>query len=305
MLARSAPPSVDFSASAERGLQSRSCEVGGLLRPAPALHDPLSRVVGSLVKGIIMPVRGLVGRIPSLSSCSLAPRPIHSLVNAGALASTLHAPPLPAYDLGGPGLGLQTATGPVGFARSLSVTVCGLDECAHTLLAVTGHGVTVCGHTGFATGHRIGPFSPLTIRGHGIEAGSLGGVAGIERKLLRPPGIAATLGRGRSLRWRAALSPGPHLLCRTSPGCSSACWGPMLSAMRLWALRFRLLASPVCCLVLLLRSRQKPPLHVRLQVFPLQVWVLPLRPVDMSVLGSDPPLSGATGARLAGRGPSR
>ena len=67
--------------------------------PAFALHGPLSR--------------GLVGRVPGLASRALAPRPVRDL------ARTFHAPPLPACGLGGPGLRLQTATGPVKFARGL------------------------------------------------------------------------------------------------------------------------------------------------------------------------------------------
>ena len=207
-----------------------------------------------------MPVRGLVGHVPSLASCALAPQTVHGLVDVGALAGTLHAPPLPACSLGGPGHGLWTATDLVEFARAVGVIVRGLDKRDHALLDVTRIGVTVCGHTGPATGHvtvaghETGHFSPLTVRGHGIGVCGLGGVA---RRLLLPPEITATLGRGWSppLRSRAAPSPGPRLLCRASPGCSSACRGPMCSGMQSWALHFRLLASPVpgCCLVLLLR----------------------------------------------------
>ena len=52
-----------------------------------------------------------------------------------------------------------------------------------------------------------------------------------------PPRIAATLGCGWSLllRLRAAPSLSPSLLCRTSPGCSSACHGPVNSGMQLRA----------------------------------------------------------------------
>ena len=141
--------------------------------------------------------------------------------------------------LGGPGCGLQTHTGLVGFAHALRVTVCGLDECTRALLAVTRPSVTVRVHTGTATGlvtitgHGTGPFSPLTVRSQGIGVGGQGGATGIARRLLLPPGIAATLGQGwrLPLRWRAAPVPCPRLLCRTSPGCSSACQGPLRDAV--------------------------------------------------------------------------
>ena len=109
---------------------------------------------------------------------------------------------------GGPGHSLRTSTGLVEFARTLGVTVHGLNECAHALLAVARPGVTVRGHTGPTTGHGISPFS-LTVRSQGIGVGSLGGVAVIARRLWLPPGNASTLGRGWSLplRWRAAPAP--------------------------------------------------------------------------------------------------
>ena len=172
---------------------SALARLGALPRAAPtvALHGPLSLKVGSLVKGVVVPVRGLVGRLSGLTSCAFTPQPVRGLVDAGSLTRALHAPPLPACGLGGPGLGLRTTTGAVGFT---CVTVCGLDEYARTLLAVTGPCVIVRGHTGPVTGHGIGCFSPLTVHGRGIEVGSLGRVTGIMRRLLQPPGIAATLG---------------------------------------------------------------------------------------------------------------
>ena len=162
----------------------------------------------------------------------------------------------------------SSATGTVRFARALGVTVRSLYEHNRALLAVTAPGVIVRGHLGPATDlvtitrHGTGCFSLLTSLGHGIEVGSLGGVAGIEWRLLVPPRIVATQGQGWSLplRLRAAPSPCPRLTCRTLPGCSSACQGPMSSGTLWWALHFRLLPSlvPGCCLALLLRIRQQP-----------------------------------------------
>ena len=107
--------------------------------------------------------------------------------------------------------------------------------------------------------HGTGHFSPLAGPGHGREFGGQGGVAGIVWRLKVPPKIAAALGCRWSqlLRLRAAPSLGPSLRCRTSPGCSSACRGPVNSGMRLWSLCFRLLPAPVLglCLVPLHRCR--------------------------------------------------
>ena len=64
---------------------------------------------------------------------AVAPRPVRGLVDEGALAGALHAPPLPVG-----GLSLRKATGAVGFARALSVTTRGLEESACTLLAAMG-----------------------------------------------------------------------------------------------------------------------------------------------------------------------
>ena len=223
--------------------------------PTHALHGLLPREVEILVKSVVVPVRGLGGRVTGLASRTLVPRTVRCLVDEGALAGIRHAPLLPACGLGGPGPGrsLQTATSPIEFTHALRVTVCGLDECACVHLAVTRPGVTGCGHTGPANGHvtiagheTIHPF-PLTVRSLRMGVGSLSGVAGIARRQLLPPGIAATLGRGRSLPLRLRVAPflGSRPLCRTLPGCSSACQGPLRSGMQLWGLCFRLLASPV------------------------------------------------------------
>ena len=105
-----------------------------------------------------------------------------------ALAVTCHAPLLLVCSLGGPGRDLQIATGPVGFARALRVTVRGHDNCIRIRLAVARPGVSGRGHTGLATGRvtvsghvTAHPFL-LTIRGLGKGVGSLGGVAGIAQR---------------------------------------------------------------------------------------------------------------------------
>ena len=145
----------------------------------PALHD-LPREVKILVPGVFVPVRGLGGRVTGLASRALVPRTVRGLVDEGALALTRHAPLLPVCGLGGPGRGLWTVAGPVGFARTLGVTVRCLDDCASVRLAVTRPGVT--GHTGPATGRvTVRPF-PLTVHGLGKEVGGLGGVAGIVQR---------------------------------------------------------------------------------------------------------------------------
>ena len=128
-----------------------------------------------------------------------------SSVDVGALTGILHTPLLPMCGLGGSGHGFRTTTGLVEFARTFRVTVRGLDNCTRVRLAGVRPGVTVRGHTGPATGrvtvagHGTGHPSPLTVRGRGRRVASLGGVAGIARRLLLPPGIAVTLGRGWSL----------------------------------------------------------------------------------------------------------
>ena len=97
--------------------------------------------------------------------------------------------------------------------------------------------------------------SPLTNLGHESIVGGLGGVAGIMRGLMVPSRIAVPLGHGWGLPLRlwAAPSWGPNLLYMTLPSGSSVCWDHVSSGMWLWALRFRLLPSPVLdrCLDLL------------------------------------------------------
>ena len=176
--------------------------LGSLPRPTPAhaLHGPLPLEVESLVEGVVMPVCGLGGRVTSLTSCALVPRTFRGLVDEGALAVTCHTPLLPVSGLSGPGRGLQTATGPVGCARALEVTVRILDECTRVHLAVTRPGVTGLGHRGLTTshvtidtGHMTARPSPLIVCGLGSGVGGLGGVAGIAWRI-RSPGMAATLG---------------------------------------------------------------------------------------------------------------
>ena len=118
-----------------------------------------------------------------LASLALGPWTVRSLLDEGALAGIRHTPPLPAF---GPGRGFRPATGPVGFARALGVTVRGLNECTLFRLAVARPGVTGLGHTGPTTGHMtvdtshvtVRPFL-MTFRGLGREVGGQGGVAGI------------------------------------------------------------------------------------------------------------------------------
>ena len=75
----------------------------------------------------------------------------------------------------------------------------------------------------------------LTARGLGRRVGSLDGVAGIARRLLLLPAIAATLGRRQSPPLRLLVAPSlfPRPLSRTLSDCSSACLGPWSSGMRL------------------------------------------------------------------------
>ena len=71
------------------------------------------------------------------------------------------------------------------------MTIRGLDDCARVRLAVVRPGVTARGHTGPATGRvTVLPFL-LTVHDH---EGGVGGVAGIARRQLLLPEIAATLG---------------------------------------------------------------------------------------------------------------
>ena len=179
-------------------VDSALARLGILLRTAPALHYLLPREVEILVESVAVPVRSLVGRVTGLASRTLSPRTVRGLVDEGTLAGILHSPLLPACGLVGPSRSLRTATCLIEFARALGVTVRGLDDCAHVRLAIARPSVTVCGHTSPATGR---PF-PLTVRGLGRGVGGLGGVTGIARRLLLPPGIAATLGRGWSLPLR-------------------------------------------------------------------------------------------------------
>ena len=192
--------------------------LGSLPRPptALALPGPLPLEVESPVKGIVMPVHGQGGQMAGLAGRASVPRTVHGLVDGGAPTVTCLAPLLPICGLGGPSCGLWTATGLVGCAHTLGVTVRGLDECAHVRLAVARPGVTGPGHTGPATGHVTALPTPQIVRGLESRVGSLGGVAGIAWRFW-PPGIAATLGREWNLLlWlRAAPLLCSHPPCRT------------------------------------------------------------------------------------------
>ena len=123
------------------------------------------------------------------------------------------------YGLADPGRGLLTATGTAEFARSLGVTICGLDDCARVRMAARRPGVTARGHTGPATCHvTVAGLvtalpSLLTVCSRGREVSGMDRVARIARRLLLLPGITATLGR----RWSPPLHcvwfhPSSHVL---------------------------------------------------------------------------------------------
>ena len=222
-------------------IRNRALARLGILPGAvPALTLPgLSchvRVV--LGKGDVLPARGLVGRVACLASRALAPCPVRGCVDEGTPAGAHHAPPLPVCGLGIPSRGLRTAPVAIGFARTLGVTVRGLNESARALRVAVGSVVTICSHAVPATspvtvrGHRTGHFSPLTGPGHGGEGGGRGGVSVIVWSLMVPPRIAATLVCRWSLLLRVAPFLSPSLHCRTSPGCCSACRGPVHSGMQ-------------------------------------------------------------------------
>ena len=155
-----------------------------------------------------------------LASRALAPWTVRSLVDESALAVTHHAPLLPVCGLCSTGHGLLATTGTVGCARTLEVTISSHNDCTRIRLAVARPGVTGRGHTGPATGCVTPCLCLLTVRDHGHGVGSLGGVTGITRRQLLPPGIASTLGRRWSLPLRLRVAPflDSRPLCRTLPG---------------------------------------------------------------------------------------
>ena len=165
VLSRSAPPSVDYSASVERDLGWGSSGAA----PTLTLPGPPCHMTGSLGKGDVVPAHGLVGRVPGLASSTFAPRPARGLVDACALTRALHAPLLPACGLSGPGPGpgLRTAPEAVGFARALRVTARSLDESAPALLAAAGPAVIVHNHVvpGFSHGRGVTRFVQNHIEG--------------------------------------------------------------------------------------------------------------------------------------------
>ena len=199
---------------------------------AHTLHVYLPREVEILVKGVAVPVHSLEGRVTGLASHALAPRIVRGLVDDSAIAVTLPFPFLSMCGPDDPGCSLLTATGTVEFARTLGVTIRGHDDCARVCLAIAS------GHTGPATGCMTALLFFLIVRGHGRGVSSLDGVAGIPRRLLLLPRIAATLGQRCCLPLRLRVAPSffPCPLSLTSSGCSSACWGPWCSGMRLLGL---------------------------------------------------------------------
>ena len=76
----------------------------------------------------------------------------------------------PASCLGGPGPGLRTATGAVGFARALRVAACSLVGSARILPTAASPIVVVLDHVGTGPGLS----SPLANFGHGRGAGGPG-----------------------------------------------------------------------------------------------------------------------------------
>ena len=154
--------------------------------PAHTLPVHLPRMVEMIVKSVAVPALGLGGRVPSLTSRTLALRTVRGCVDERALAVTRHTPPLPVCVLDAPGRSLLTATRTVECA-------CALDDCARVRQAIERPGVTACGHTGPTTGH-LTVAGLVTAHGLGRGVGGLDGVAGIARRLLLLPAITATTG---------------------------------------------------------------------------------------------------------------
>ena len=102
---------------------------------------------------------------------------VRGLIDGGAPTVTRLTPLLPVCGLGGPGRSLRPATGIIGCAHALGVTVRSLDESARVCLAVTRPSVTGPGHTGPATGHVTALPSLRTIRGLVSGVVGLGRVA--------------------------------------------------------------------------------------------------------------------------------
>ena len=167
-----------------------------------------------------------------LASHTLATRTVRGLVDDSAIAVTLPFPLLSVCGLDDPGRRLLTATGTIEFAHALGVTIRGHDDCARVRLAIAS------GHTGPATGRVTALLFLLIVHGHGRGVGGLDGVAGITRRLLLLPGIAATLGQRWCLHLRLRVAPSffPRPLSLTSSGCSSACQGLWRSGRRLLSL---------------------------------------------------------------------
>ena len=263
-----------------------------------------------LGKGDIVPARGLVGRVASLASRALTPWPVRGRGDECALTGACHAPPLPMCGLGGPSCGLRTATGGIGFAHALGVTVRGLNESARALRAAVGSDVIVGGHAFPTTGRERSRNWSLPLNGpsHGREVGGQrsrqnqveahGSFQDRSTSGLRVESVPAVAGSSipqpmPSLQDLAklflSLSGSREQWDVVAGSAFSAASGPVLGH----------------CLVPLHRCRWQLPPRVRLQVCPLWVGVLPLvlllqvvQPVRGSTLGNPPALSGAAGTHL-------
>ena len=69
--------------------------------PAHALHGLLPCEVEILVKDVVVPIRGLWGRVTGLASHVLVPWAVRGLVDESSLAMIRHAPLLLVCGLGG------------------------------------------------------------------------------------------------------------------------------------------------------------------------------------------------------------
>ena len=205
-----------------------------LRKPAPVLVPPLLPGLRAEKHGRTLGlalVTGLVAR-------TLAPLPVHDQEVRSAVGGAHLSRLLPVNGLGGTGRGLRTATGLVAFASARFPAVTGRGV---SLLTDTGHGASVRGPLfarevvvtgcGLAIpvailvtvrGRMTGPFFPLTVRGHGEEAGEPGVSCGRVWRRLLSPRLPLSLERRRQwlllLQW--LLLRHFCLLFRTSPGFS-------------------------------------------------------------------------------------
>ena len=119
-----------------------------------------------------------------------------------------------------------TGTSFIELARSLGVTVRGLDECDRVRLAVARLGITIRDHTGPADRSR---YRERSWWSHGDRMEAV--VASRDR-------CDSGSGWSLPLQLRAVPSPGSRPVCRILPGCSSACRGPLRSGMQMCGLCF-------------------------------------------------------------------